>query len=254
MRTQTLLALGGATLTVANILGPQITAAPALARRQTESIMPNPSLTSECSSSISSLLSVRPTIEGDLYEWWISERARIESTSTVTKSTSTNYVSLCSQVLATPQATLPSPPSSLAGEYSSFTSAWTSYLSSARPDIRSVASKCAGVGDDDIPYAGYLLWEAAENVKECLRAVEIFYGQYYGEYTGSLAPSGYTGVYTGPLPSTTGGSDAGNNGNGGAVQSTTGSTGGGAAEPRETGYVAKMAVAAVGAIVGAAAL
>ncbi|KAK3995120.1 hypothetical protein QBC44DRAFT_378937 [Cladorrhinum sp. PSN332] len=241
MRTPTLFALTGASLTVANVFALQNTANPALVRRQTATDdTENPTLASECSTLIESIVSARPVPSSDLNEWIVSQydpEYTPQLGTTSGEPTTTNFVSVCSTVIQNPVAPT-NPPASLSSELSSYTSAYLSWKSSAHPVVQSVASKCSTVGDYGRDGAGQLLWGVATDVPECLRAVELLYGQYYGEYTG-------------PLPSPTGGNGDADQG---AVQRTTDSMAGGAAGPRETGYVAKMAVAAVGAVVGAVAL
>ncbi|KAK4229587.1 hypothetical protein QBC38DRAFT_441655 [Podospora fimiseda] len=223
MHTPTLLALtAAATVTLA--------AAPQVVRRQTTTTAENPTLTSSCTSILTSLESARPTANKDVLDWYSSQLTTTDSSA---QPTETNYVTFCSSLISN-KPTFTNPPSSIASEFSSYTSALSTWRDGAFIVVKNSVEECVYAGDTAPAEFGQLLIEVSINDKECLRGVELAYGQYYGEYHPSSTS-------TSPEPEPT----------------SKPPTAGAAIGPRGTGLggvLGKMAVGVLGAVVGGVAL
>ncbi|KAK4465010.1 hypothetical protein QBC42DRAFT_249045 [Cladorrhinum samala] len=282
MRGQVLLALAGASAIMAEpmpIMPPHMTAAPvtvpastmAIHRRETTTSI-DQELKSECASALYLMDDNAPTMNDILRSWTKTDPefygANPEIVTSPPKPTITStttgdgYVvpykddiaSRCSHVMSKLYS-LTAPPEAQAA-FSEYKSSWVNWQSSAAPIASSLAAKCVKVS----PYtAGVLLSLVARNQDKCMTALSILHGStdsfvYITDptVTPTAGGSGAT-VTAGPGPQEQeekGGQDDG----GAAAGITSSSSTGGAVGPRETGYVAKMAAAALGVAVGVVAL
>ncbi|KAK3989067.1 hypothetical protein QBC44DRAFT_381857 [Cladorrhinum sp. PSN332] len=253
MHTHTLLAFTGiASLALAgpNVLPPEVTAGPAIVARAMalNPRTPTGSLYSECSSVANSLGEERPTPSGEL-EVWLTTAKPTTTTTTTTRPLTTesdrpydaaDVTSICSRGFLSDFTA----PTEIATAYASYTSQVSAWQASVAPAASSVAAKCMEESAED---AGYLLFLVATEQAQCETALMLLFALTSGV---SLAPA------TAAVTTTTSGSGpaTGTGGAGGQQQGAAGTSStptGGAAGPRETGYVAAVAVAAVGAVVGA---
>ncbi|KAK4465009.1 hypothetical protein QBC42DRAFT_344271 [Cladorrhinum samala] len=250
MRAQTFVALVGASVSIAEPIPPHITpavtAAPSLVYARANTRESISSVVDECSSAVSSIVRERPPApQSGPLDSWFRDLAHEASTSTTTRAPSTEswrdrkaaeVSSFCAGDFFFESSL--TPPAELRTMYDSYTSSYDSWRSSVAPAVSSLAARCV---EDAPEVAGQALFLAATDEGTCNTALKLAYG-----VTDDWSPASATATTT--PPSTGGGSGDS------AADITSSSSTGAAAGPRETGYVAKMAVAALGAVVGAVAL
>lgn len=265
MHTQTFLALAGASAIMAEPIPPHMTAAPIVAPARPVAIYPRATTTSvdsalveECLTALDSIARDYPTPTGGLSSWFVTATQLPPTTTNAAAASSqsdrpfneADVTSFCNINLSRMYSL--SAPAEVRTAYSAYASSWVSWKSSAASAASSMAAKCLEVAPE---VAGNLLFLVAPDQEKCESALYVAFGltDDYSFVPATATTLQSTGGGSATVTGGAGGQGQGGNG-GGAVGITSSSSTGGAVGPRETAYVAKMAVAALGAVVGAVAL
>ncbi|KAK3990827.1 hypothetical protein QBC44DRAFT_394190 [Cladorrhinum sp. PSN332] len=191
MRNQTLLALAGASIVIADPIAniiPSIIPSPVIAKRATTTTTSHDlALATECSIAFDSLFDARPGPNTALSQWMITSA---DGTAITTSTAATNDDLLdLAQLCSASFKTYPEPPTEphIAAEYETWMSQWRSWQMTGGPAVRSVASRCSKT----YPFsAGNLLGGVASDMEECKTAARLRFGMEEEETPATTATSG----------------------------------------------------------------